>query len=89
MFFVFVVSCYPWLVEPAGVELVAASDVAHLPGAFVDELADQRLLPDAARHEVGAGQRDGRASDIPSRRGEINCFSIVPFRLRWCEDKLL
>lgn len=72
MFLPFVLSCYPCLLEPAGVELVAASDIAHLPGAFVDELADERLLLDAARHEVGAGQRDGRASDIPSRRGEIN-----------------
>lgn len=54
---------------------MAASDIASLLGAFVDELAHECLLPDTARHSVGAGQRDGRASDIPSRRGETDYSS--------------
>ena len=49
---------------------MAAFYIAHLPGALVDELANECVLPDTAWHSVGACQRDGRASDIPSRRGE-------------------
>ena len=41
--------------SPAGVGAVAAPDVTHLPWASVDELADQRVLPDTTWHSVGAG----------------------------------
>ncbi len=40
---------------PAGIGAVAASDVAHLPWASVDELAHERVLHDTTRHSVGAG----------------------------------
>lgn len=54
------VSFRPAAVPPeSGVGVVATSDVARLLGAAFDELAHERLLPDTARHSVGAGQRDG------------------------------
>lgn len=38
----------------AGLGAVAAFDVAHLLGAFVNELAHERVLPDATWHSIGA-----------------------------------
>lgn len=53
-----------------GIGAMAAFHVANLPGASVDAMAHKRLLPHATRHSLGARQRDGGASNIPSRCGE-------------------
>lgn len=81
-----------------GVGVVAATDVARLLRAFVDELAYKCVLPDATRHPVGAGQRDGGASRIPSRCGKTedspssHCcctYSIIVYDSLHCMHCLL
>lgn len=57
---------------------MAASYVAPLPWTYFDDMALGSVLHDATRYSVGAGQRDGAASNIPPLRGERFTVHVAP-----------
>lgn len=74
----------------AGLGVVAATHITHLPGASVDELADECVLPDATRHSIGASQRHRGTDYFPARCGESSQdsrFTSAPYvkvASGWC-----